>query len=80
MFKVICVQGTPKDGKPLTEWKIKEGEIYIVIGLWETKWGMVYELDIQPDVGYWPEYFVPLSEIDEIQMERNYQTEKVCMK
>lgn len=79
MFKVICIQGIPKDGKPLTEWKIKEGETYIVTALWETKWGEVYELDIQPNAGYWPEYFIPLSEIDEIEMERNYQIKTIMI-
>lgn len=77
MFKVICINDKSPYAAPVAPWKIKEGEVYTVTNTGYTKWGIVYELNIQPGVGYWPEFFVPLSEIDETEMERNYKTEKV---
>lgn len=82
-MKVICINenwvfGT---GMKATEFTPKEGEDYTVVSFGKCACGCrvdVYELaECGEGYGYDATHFIPLSSIDETEMERNYKTELV---
>lgn len=88
-MKVLCIHGVKAGHVGITKRRkmypcdkrheLKEGEIYTVI---DTKIGqrvpLVYLIkEIPVRTWYDADWFIPLSEIDETEMERNYQTETI---
>lgn len=71
-MKVVCINDKHIYGWAQTKMRIKEGEVYEVISEFvyppRPDWGLWYELDIHPGVGYPPEYFIPLSSVDETEL------------
>lgn len=77
-MKVICIDDK-MEGPAQADFILKYGESYEVIQTFQSvrpEW-VWYELSIQPKVGYAVERFIPLSEINETEFERNYIKEKV---
>jgi hypothetical protein len=75
--KVICVKkdGTDADtGLPCVPLLV-EGNSYIAIDIFDKEYYILSEFGRAES--FHMSLFVPLSEIDETKMERNYQTEKV---
>lgn len=84
-MKVLCIDDKIRHPHGFMEEggiKIKEGEVYEVLRETEgyDKLGntyRVYELTVDPGYGYELWRFVPISNIDETEFERNYNKETV---
>lgn len=70
-MKVMCIDSTTEPGWLPVE--LKEGEIYTVIDSMNDNDGSWYML-LEGDPGAWYEakYLIPISDISETEMERNY--------
>lgn len=91
-MRVLCIRGVKSGDKGILsgsrvitankDWEIYEGESYNVIKEeLGHKGNLVYRLRERVyNARYAANRFIPLSSIDEIKMERNYKTEKVCTK
>lgn len=80
-MRVVCIDDSERDEFWPSAWKLKEGSIYTVIwtGIVTDKnghdSGYGYSLAEDPDneeYAWCVDRFIPLSSIDETQMERNY--------
>ena len=70
-MKVLCIDATTEPGWPTVD--LKEGEIYTVTG--DREYGGYYWyklLEGEPNAWYEAQYLIPISNIDETEMERNY--------
>lgn len=88
MLRVICIDASDREGCVAEiGFFIKEGEVYTVFDQWSNFWAgrmnYCYSLVEDPNrmnFGYETWRFVPLSEISETQMERNYDKIKILVK
>lgn len=76
MFEVICIDDKPK-GTPQAPWLIQVGITYTVIQVIDAYDTKYYELSEHTGVAYESIFFAPLSDIDETEFIRHYQTETV---
>jgi hypothetical protein len=75
-MRVMCIQKDRKeDGQPISDPLLKEGHEYNVVGIWEYEYYILAEFP--SDIVFGKSLFIPLSSIDETEMVRNKQTEKV---
>lgn len=80
-FKVICINSGAtlkcRNSERIAAGVI-EGHVYSVLETKEAGGSYFYILrEMEPDIGYEISLFAPVSEIDETNMERNYNLEKI---
>jgi hypothetical protein len=82
MFKVICIKRDTidHDTQEIEPSHLVEGRVYTVADIYEKEWYRLSEIppDKRYDYVFHCRNFIPLSFIDETEMEREYKTEKVC--
>jgi hypothetical protein len=82
MFEVICIkQGKWEADDGADSVGPKYGEVCTVIDVRKERYYVLKEYQFNPFDGardaFLKKWFIPLSSIDETEMERNYKTEKV---
>lgn len=73
-MKVVCIDSTALPQDPQCPLIVKDGDILEVADVVDDIFnrGKLYVFVDCPDWGFWVEFFIPISDIDETEMNREY--------